>query len=80
MHLYLETTVKPFFYKNLSSITKSSKPNKLQSLGGDFNAKSKSKFQNYPKNVNGKYKKSDIKINSSNRMVSSAINDKFDEW
>ena len=60
----LETTVrKPettrAFYKNLSSIIKTFKAREDVIIGGDFNAKTKSKFKNYPNHIIGKYGKSD---------------------
>ena len=59
----LETTVRKLettraFYKNLSSIIKTFKAREDVITGGDFNAKTKSKFKNYLNHIIGKYGKS----------------------
>ena len=65
----LETTLKNpetihHFYEKLSTIIKTFKTREAVVIGGDFNAKTKLKFNNYPTNIIGKYVKSEIIINS----------------
>ena len=50
------------FYENLSSIIKTFKARGAVIIGGDFNLALKSQFNNYLKNLIGKYGKSYINI------------------
>ena len=57
--MHLEITVKKpettrAFYENLSSVIKTFKARIAVIIGGDLNAKMKSEFNNYPKNIIGK--------------------------
>ena len=52
------------FYEKLSSIIKTFKTRKAVIIGGDFNAKTNLKLNNFPINIIGKYAKSEIYVNS----------------
>ena len=63
----LETTLKNpettrHFYEKLSSIIKTFKTREAVIIDGDFNAKTNSKFNNFPTNITGKYAKSEINL------------------
>ena len=63
----LETTLKNLettrhFYEKLSSIIKTFKAREAVIIGGYFNAKTNSKFSNFPTNIIGKYAKSEINV------------------
>ena len=64
----LETTLKNpettrHFYEKLSSIIKTFKTREAVIIGGDFNAKTNSKFNNFPTNIISKYAKCEINAN-----------------
>ena len=69
----LKTTVKKpeatrALFENLSSIIKTFKAREALIIGGGFNTKTKSKFNNYSNNIIAKYAKSDISINSEKQL------------
>ena len=64
----LENTLKNpetirYFYRKLSSIIKTFKTREAVITGGDFNAKTNSKFNNFPIKIISKYAKSDTNVN-----------------
>ena len=47
-------------------------------IGGDFNAKMKSKFYNFPTNIIGKHAKSEINVNGENTRI--LCNEQFEDY
>ena len=77
--LTLETTlktpeVKRHFYEKLSSIIKTFKTREAVIIGGDFNAKTNSKFSNFPSSIIGKYAKSEINVNGEKMIEFCVMN------
>ena len=73
----LESTLKNpetthHFYENLSSIIKTFKTREAVIIGGEFNAKTNSKFNNFPTNIIGKYAKGEINVNDE-KMIEFCI-------
>ena len=62
------------FYEKLSSIIKTFKTREAVIIGGDFNAKTNSKFNNFPTSIIGKYAKSEINVNGEKMIEFCVMN------